>query len=93
MSTLMPGVLLLEDIERLAHLQRLRIVEAECDRGIRGRDAASHEASESSNRNPTHAETRDHWTLPKVTFSPRPAPTGFAARGAWAPPPWIQAPA
>jgi hypothetical protein len=67
------GVLLLEDIERLAHLRRLWIIEAESDRGIRnvGRD----NPCESSYRKPTNVERRNHLILPKSRH-----PTGFAAR-------------
>src|SRR5262249_3471359 len=43
-------VVLLEDIERLAHLRRLGIVEAERDRGIRGHSATGHEAGEGGSR-------------------------------------------
>jgi hypothetical protein len=74
------GVLLLEDIERLAHLQRLGIVEAERDRGIRDRNADKHEPSENSNRKPTNDETRDHSTLSPKRPSYPSSPIGFAAR-------------
>ncbi|MBV8335248.1 MAG: hypothetical protein JO358_07360 [Alphaproteobacteria bacterium] len=57
-------VLLLEEIERLAHLRALGIVEAKRDRDIRSRNAAGHEATESSSHEPADTETRGHSTLP-----------------------------
>jgi hypothetical protein len=64
------GVLLLEDVERLAHLRRLGIVKAECDRGIRSRNADGYEPSESSNCKPSNAKRAIIRPSPKTTLSP-----------------------